>query len=182
MPFAVRWPQRYPQGGATVQRNVSLVDLFPTICDIANVPIPEGLDGRSVAPLLEGQDEDWPDDVYSELWAVHNGPSVMVKHGHMKLFRFDGHEGTLGRGPECPEQLFDLARDPDETVNLIDHPDYADRLADLRARLDALPDPRKKDANNRFVGMEREPFAGRGGGAKPKGRGISDIGFPIGPG
>ena len=106
---------------------------------------------------MEGRDEDWPDDVYSELWAVHNGPSVMVKHGDMKLFRFDGHEGTLGLGPDCPEQLFDLARDPDETTNLIDHPAYADRLADLRARLDALPDPRKKDANNRFVGEEREP-------------------------
>ena len=98
----------------------------------------------------------------------------------MKLFRFDGHEGTLGLGPDCPEQLFDLARDPDETVNLIDHPDYADHLADLRARLDALPDPRKKDADNRFVGTEREPFAGRGGGAKRRERGISDIGFPIG--
>ena len=180
MPFAVRWPQRYPQGGATVQRNVSLVDLFPTICDIANVPIPEGLDGRSVAPLLEGQDEDWPDDVYSELWAVHNGPSVMVKHGDMKLFRFDGHEGTLGLGPDCPEQLFDLARDPDETVNLIDHPDYADRLADLRARLDALPDPRKKERGQPLCGHGTRAICGARGGAKRGERRISDIGFPIG--
>ena len=161
VPFAVQWPQRFPNGGATVQRNVSLVDLFPTLCDIANVPIPGGLDGRSVVPLMEGQTDDWPDDVYSELWDARNGPSVMVKHGDLKLFRFDGHWGILKRDGDtldCPQQLYDLARDPDERVNRIDDASYADRLADLRARLDALPDPRAKDGQNRFIGETRQPY------------------------
>ena len=161
VPFAIQWPHRFPNGGSTVHENVSLVDLFPTLCDIANVPVPENLDGRSVIPLMDGTDHNWPDDVYSELWNVHNGPSVMVKHGDLKLFRFDGHEGVPGTDEDrwaCPEQLYDLGRDPGETVNLIDNPAYAKQLTELRARLDNLPDPRVKDGGNRFVGETRAPY------------------------
>ena len=161
VPFAIQWPHRFPNGGSTVHENVSLVDLFPTLCDIANVPVPENLDGRSVIPLMDGTDHNWPDDVYSELWNVHNGPSVMVKHGDLKLFRFDGHEGVPGTDEDrwaCPEQLYDLGRDPGETVNLIDNPAYAKQLTELRARLDNLPDPRVKDGGNRFIGETRAPY------------------------
>ena len=161
VPFAIQWPHRFPNGGSTVHENVSLVDLFPTLCDIANVPVPENLDGRSVIPLMDGTDHNWPDDVYSELWNVHNGPSVMVKHGDLKLFRFDGHEGVPGTDEDrwaCPEQLYDLGRDPGETVNLIENPAYAKQLTELRARLDNLPDPRVKDGGNRFIGETRAPY------------------------
>ena len=162
VPFAVQWPHRFPNGGSTVHENVSLVDLFPTLCDIANVPVPENLDGRSVLPLMEGTEHNWPDDVYSELWNVHNGPSVMVKHGDLKLCRFDGHEGVPGTADDpwaCPEQLYDLGKDPGETVNLIENPEYADQLKALRARLDNLPHPRAKDSMNRFTGETRTPYA-----------------------
>jgi choline-sulfatase len=164
VPFFVRWPQRFPGGGTTISQNISLVDLFPTLCEIANVPIPEGLDGRSVVPLLEGRSEDWPDEVYSELWDVHNGPSVMVKRGDLKYIRFDGHFGRPREsGPDpidCPDQLYDLAADPKETRNLCDDPAYATAAAELRAKLAALPEPRKKDAANRMIGAERSAYSG----------------------
>jgi choline-sulfatase len=38
-------------------------------------------------------------------------------------------------GPEMPEVLFDLARNPEETVNLIDEPEYSERVAAFRDRL-----------------------------------------------
>ena len=164
VPFFVRWPQRFPGGGTTISQNISLVDLFPTLCDIADVPIPEGLDGRSVVPLLEGRTEGWPDEVYSELWDVHNGPSVMVKRGDLKYIRFDGHFGqprASGQDPvDCPDQLYDLAADPKETRNLCDDPAYATAAAELRAKLAALPEPRKKDSANRMIGAERSAYAG----------------------
>lgn len=142
VPFFIRWPQRLP-GGQIVEENISLVDLFPTLCDIANVPIPEGLDGRSVVPLLTGKDVDWPGEVYSELWKAQNGPSVMIKERNLKYFRFVGKD--------WPDQLFDLHKDPKETTNLVDDPAYAADLARLRAKVDALPPPRKKDMQNRFI-------------------------------
>ena len=100
-----------PRAGV-VQQNVSLVDLFPTLCDLVNVPAPEGLDGRSLVPIMEGQTDGWENEAYSELHTHQHGPSVMVKQDDLKYFRFEG------KG--WPEQLFDLAADPDENRNLID--------------------------------------------------------------
>ena len=68
----------------------------------------------------------------------------MIKEGSLKYFRFDNNKGW-------PEQLFDLSKDPDERNNLIDVSAYADALSKLRAKIDALPEPRRKDENNRFI-------------------------------
>jgi choline-sulfatase len=130
VPFAIHWPQRLA-AGRLIQENVSTVDLFPTICDIANVPQPEGLDGRSLLPLMEQSTTEWPDVVFSELGKAQNGPSEMVKEGNLKYFRFEGKP--------WPEQLFDLDKDPGETRNLINDPSYAADLQRLRGRLDARP-------------------------------------------
>ena len=130
VPFSICWPQRFAGNAAVVPQNVSLVDLFPTLCDIADVPIPEGLDGRSLVPLMEGRGGDWPNIAYSELYHPFNGPSVMVKQDHLKYFRFEGKD--------WPEQLFDLAADPDEDRNLIDAPEYAADLRRLRGQLEAF--------------------------------------------
>jgi choline-sulfatase len=130
VPFSISWPQRFPRGCDIVQQNVSLVDLFPTLCEIANVPIPDGLDGRTLVPLMEGRADGWRNEVYSELYHPFNGPSAMVKRDFLKYFRFEG------KG--WPDQLFDLAVDPGENRNLIDDAAYADDLAELRAKLNAF--------------------------------------------
>ena len=130
VPFSITAPQRLPDGGGVVRHNVSLVDLFPTLCDLVDVPIPGGLDGRTLVPLMEGNADGWSNEVYSELYHHLNGPSEMVKHDDLKYFRF--------RGKGWPEQLFDLAADPDESRNLIDDPAYAAHLQRLRAKLDAF--------------------------------------------
>ena len=146
VPLSIWYPKRFGKEPRIVEQNVSLVDLFPTLCELAEIPAPDELDGRSLVPLIDGNTADWDDDdtVYSELWRAQNGPSVMVKEGNLKYFRFDNDKGW-------PEQLFDLSRDPDERNNLIDVPDYADALSRLRAKADALPAPRRKDKNNRFI-------------------------------
>ena len=91
----------------------------------------------------------------NELWRAQNGPSVMIKQDSLKYFRFDNGAGW-------PEQLFDLSNDPDERNNLIDNPTYAQALESLRGKVDALPPPRRKDADNRFIDPYR-PMAGNYG-------------------
>ncbi len=130
VPFFISLRQRFPNGVEGVSQNVSLVDLFPTLCEIANVPIPDGLDGRFLVPLMEGRTDGWLNEVYSELYHPFNGPSAMVKQNHMKYFRFEG------KG--WPEQLFDLAADSGELKNLIGDAAYGADLKRLRAKVDAF--------------------------------------------
>ena len=128
VPFFISWPQKFNRGSTVIQENVSLVDLFPTLCEIAQVPIPSGLDGRSLVPLMEGRSDEWSNEVYSELHFPGNGPSFMVKHDNMKYFRFEGRD--------WPEKLFDLDADPSENHNLIENKAHFDDAKRLRAKVD----------------------------------------------
>jgi choline-sulfatase len=135
VPFSITAPQILPNVERIASQNVSLVDLFPTLCDLVDVPIPDGLDGRSLVPLMQGNAEGWSNEVYSEMYHNLNGPAEMVKIDDLKYSRF------LER--DWPEQFFDLGKDPQENHNLIDDPAYAADLRRLRARLDSFEHTRE---------------------------------------
>lgn len=62
VPFFVRWPGKYKP--AIVDKNAALIDMFPTILDIAGIEIPadnKALDGVSLKALFEGDLESWDD-------------------------------------------------------------------------------------------------------------------------
>lgn len=144
VPLSIWYPKRLGREPRIVQQNVSLVDLFPTLCELAEIPTPDQLDGKSLVPLIEGNTSDWNNTVYSELWRAINGPSVMVKEDNLKYFCFDNNKGWQ-------DQLFDLSNDPDECNNLIDDTNYTEELSRLRSKVEALPAPRRKDNNNSFI-------------------------------
>ena len=110
VPLIVCAPKRF--AARRVGENVSLVDLFPTLVDLAGGGGPdsaEPLPGRSLLPLLNGDAEEWPDVVYGEyLGEGAAGPLVMVRRGRHKYIV----------GEDSPPQLFDLETDPDELTNL----------------------------------------------------------------
>lgn len=148
VPFSIWNPERFGLEQNIIEKNVSLVDLFPTLCELSDIPAPEELDGKSLVPLIQNETADWDNTVYSELWRAQNGPSVMVKEGNLKYFRFDNDKGWQ-------DQLFDLSNDPHENNNLIDNPNYTEQLSKLQSKIDALPSPRQKDKNNRFIDPHR---------------------------
>jgi len=130
VPLLFQAPGRITAGHA-IEKNVSLVDLFPTLCDLCGLPAPAGLDGHSFAAQLRGEeDAEWPDLAFSENWQPAMGeefvPAYMVKKGSCKLTQFGPHPDRL---------LHDLSRDPGETCNLIKAPEYAGILADLEQEL-----------------------------------------------
>ncbi len=110
VPLIVRAPERFAP--RRVARNVSLLDLYPTLVDLAGGggPAPaEALPGRSLLPLLQGNAEGWPDTVAGEyLGEAAAGPLVMIRRGPYKYVV----------GEDSPAQLFDLTADPDERDNL----------------------------------------------------------------
>jgi choline-sulfatase len=119
VPLIVRYPRRY--GPRTVNANVSLCDLFATLCDLTDVPVPEGLDSRSLISLLDGDSSQWPDEAVSQF----DGTQLMIKRGHLKYQYY---------GPDAPEVLFDLGGDPQETTNAIDNDEHALSVQQFRRR------------------------------------------------
>ena len=107
---------------------VDHLDLFQTLLEFAGVSPPQrGADyypGRSYLALLQNTAalRDWRDVQFGEY-----GPLRMIRTARFKLVR---------RYPSGPCELFDLQRDPRETTNLFDAPDYAGTVAALTALLE----------------------------------------------
>ena len=97
---------------ATVEDPVSLVDIYPTLMDMAGIPYPPRLDGYSLMPLLkDGKDDNRPDWVFSEYHGEVSATSgFMIRKGPWKYIAYAG----------LPPQLFNLEDDPWEINNLVD--------------------------------------------------------------
>lgn len=119
VPLIIRWPKRFAP--RVVTENVNLCDLFATLCELGGISAPDGLDSRSLVPLMEGRNEGWNDESVSQF----GGRNLMIKRGALKYQYY---------GEAMPEVLFDLAADPKERVNRIAIPEYAEALVAFRRR------------------------------------------------
>jgi arylsulfatase A-like enzyme len=99
----------------------SIVDIFPTVLDLAGCEPKEDAFGRSLVPLIEGPGADHHDAVFSEF-------------DHRTMV-FDGRHKLVVRADGTPLKLFDLEADPTEAVNLLGREDTAETVARLRERL-----------------------------------------------
>jgi arylsulfatase A-like enzyme len=101
---------------------VYLYDLFPTICQLAHVPVSASAEGTSLVPLLEGQ----PAKQREYLFTAYKNVQRAVRTDRWKLIRY----------PQVNEtQLFDLQKDPHELNNLAAKPEYAARVKEMLALL-----------------------------------------------
>lgn len=126
IPLQIRWPDEI-EAGSVCREFVSLHDLMPTFLDLGGVEIPD-VDGRSIRPLLEGRvPDDWPDSHFAQ---YHGDEFGLYSQRMLRTQRFKYVHNAPDRN-----ELYDLAEDPHELGNLIDHPGYADVRADLETRL-----------------------------------------------
>ena len=133
VPFIVRWPDGVASPGTVIDEPVLNADIAPTLLDIAGVPIPASMQGRSIAPLIKGEAVEWRDDVFYEYFAdfpYQVPPSQAVRTDRWLYVEYD-------RG--LPPELYDTVTDPEQRVNLAEEPAYSvtrqglsQRLADLR--------------------------------------------------
>ena len=128
VPIVFHAPKRFVP--RRVSRPVSLVDLLPTITEIAsNGKSPtyiDTLDGHSLVPLLEGKDAENSDTVYGELLGEGAvAPLVMIRREGYKYIYSE---------PD-PEQLFDLGNDPNELNNLAGRPEFQELRRDFHTEL-----------------------------------------------
>ena len=128
IPMVFHAPARFAP--RRVNRPVSLVDLLPTITEIAlNGKSPtyiDTLDGNSLLPLLEGKESEESATVYGEMLAEGAvAPLLMIRRGRYKYIYSE---------PD-PEQLFDLEKDPHELHNLALRQKYQDLRQEFQAEL-----------------------------------------------
>jgi arylsulfatase A-like enzyme len=139
------------KAGSRVEGNIYLLDVLATLCDLAQVPVPETNEGTSFKPVLEGRQA----TIRDVLFGVYNGgtkPGMRsVKKGDWKLIKYDVMNGTVRQ-----TQLFNLKDNPDEylaehhhsevralsgaapgehQVNLAGDPRYAEKLKEMEALL-----------------------------------------------
>ena len=112
------------------QNACSLVDLLPTFIDAAGgTPdmLGEPIDGRSLMPLAQGQDDPVDEAIGEYCAEMTPYPVFMIRRGPLKYIHC---------APD-PAQLYDLSVDPLEKVNLANDPDYAEASAAFAAEVAA---------------------------------------------
>ncbi len=129
----VRWPARL-KAGHTSDRIAAHIDIMPTLLEACGAPAPKGvkLDGRSILPLLEGRQVDWPDRTL--FIQTHRGDVPIMYHHFMarnqewKLVNASGFGREQWSGPPQFE-LYRIPDDPREEKNLAsDHPEIVEQL------------------------------------------------------
>jgi arylsulfatase A-like enzyme len=107
--------------GQVREQPVGLIDIFPTLVELAGVHSVNDLDGRSLKPLLDDATREWPTPALTTL--APGNHSLRFTNWHYIRYA-DGSE-----------ELYDHKTDPHEWANLAAHPESASRLANFREHL-----------------------------------------------
>lgn len=102
---------------------VELVDVYPSLCDLAGLVCPDHVQGLSVAPLLQTPGIPWKKGILSRI-----GDAETIRTAAYRFTRYadaapDGDTTHLPNSGTC--ELFDLKQDPRENVNVAKRPEYA---------------------------------------------------------
>jgi arylsulfatase A-like enzyme len=148
VPFIVRYPKLVKAGTSSDKMTLN-VDIAPTVLELAGVPVPAKMHGRSLVPLLKGEQgnewrKDWLYEYYEYPQWEHVRPHRGVRTERYKLI----HYYKLADFPDEPEEfeLYDLQKDPGELHNLYGLSGYTaltrqlmNRIAELRKETGDVP-------------------------------------------
>lgn len=129
IPFILRVPyQCQLPKGSVIDKVVELRDVMPTLLDAAGLEIPDCCDGSSVMPLLKGEQIQWRE-------AIHGEHSLCYHPDQENHFVTDGFYKLVWLDNPNIWQFFDLKKDPDETHNAIQDPEYQEIIGRFKAFL-----------------------------------------------
>jgi N-sulfoglucosamine sulfohydrolase len=143
-------------GGRVSEALVSHIDLYPTICELAGVPVPAWAQGQSIMPLVRGQANEIRERVFAEVnyHAAYEPQRAVRTRRYKYIRRYDGRNTPVppntddSAGKElwmnsgwrtrsiATERLYDLVFDPMEACNVAGDPAYAQALTEMRGHLD----------------------------------------------
>lgn len=131
VPMMLRYPEKV-RAGTTSDAMVLNLDMAPTLLDIAGLPVPGEMQGKSLLPLAEGKTDaawrtDWLYEYYEYPGFENVRPCRGVRTERYKLIHFFLEPQEW--------ELYDLQVDPDEAHNLYGKPGYEELTAHLKKRL-----------------------------------------------
>lgn len=138
VPFIVKGPGI--PAGKRAKGNSYLMDVLPTLCDLAGIESPVTSEGKSIKPVLEGKKEMLRDVLYG-VYSGGTKPGIRsVRKGDWKLIQYDVLDGKVQK-----KQLFNLAENPLEYLaehgkggqetNLAGNPDFSEKQSEMEALL-----------------------------------------------
>ena len=104
VPAVISFPKLFTKGGSRNQIITNL-DIFPTICEILGIPLPENkLDGKSIVDLMKSNNKPSPHKVlhwmWQDMWAIRKGNWKLIFNG----------KDTTGKYSENPEKSFEMPK------------------------------------------------------------------------
>lgn len=129
VPFMIYDP-RAKANGQSSPRVVESVDIYPTLVELCGISQEDGIDGRSLKPLLENPQAEW-NHVAHTVWNERGKgiTGVVVRTERWRYAEF--------YGPGAGAMLTDPINDPHELKNLVKEPQYADVVRELSAKAKA---------------------------------------------
>lgn len=151
----IRWPAGGFAAGAVIPEMISTIDVLPTVLAAASLPVPERVQGRSLLPLLGGEEYVPRTAIYAEkTYHTYYDPMRAVRTERFKYIRsfettpaveipLDIEQGAIFRaqarrwhaGERHPVELYDLQADPLEQSNLAGNAAFAEVEGWLESRL-----------------------------------------------
>lgn len=110
-------------------RTVELLDIYPTLTDLCNLPKPNHLMGLSLEPLIKNPKSKWNKPAYSQILRVKE--NVMGRTVRTEKWRY-----TEWGGGKKGKELYDLEKDPKEQINLSKSFEYESIMKKMKILLD----------------------------------------------
>lgn len=123
-------------GGGQLRQLVSLIDLPPTLLDVAGIAIPPAMQGRSILPLLRGGSPAWPQEVFVQISETQVGRAIRTHRWKFGVTAPDKDGWKDSHSDRYVQQyLYDLEADPAELNNLVGAKSHLDIAHELEERL-----------------------------------------------
>ena len=133
---------------------VELVDLYPTLCDTCQLPIPTELEGISMVPVIEDPTQTWKTAAFSQLIRINNNTPVDGYTMRTEQYRYTewGHNAQYGK------ELYDYHADPNEAVNIANLPENKELVEQLSEKLHAGWQGALSNIPEQFLVLQTTPW------------------------
>ncbi len=119
--------------GAKSNALVELVDVYPSMCELANLPLPAHLEGTSFVPLLDSPDRPWKTAAFTQV--VHG--TATGRSLRTDRYRFTCWKQTKSPTETVAAELYDCLKSPLEVENIAERPKNAALVKDLTFKLES---------------------------------------------